>query len=106
MNQSEEEENKRSKERAAKEKDQITNTILNLECVKRMLYQQIQLNKTLENEKKSFEMRHKTLDEELDTTISVYRTVLEDTEKKSSDAMMKEEIKKQVQLHEQILQEI
>ncbi len=100
MNQSEEEENKRSKEKAAKEKDQITNTILNLECVKRMLYQQIQLNKTLEIEKKSFDVRHKTLDEELDTTISVYRTVLEDTEKKSSDAMMKEEIKKQVQLHE------
>lgn len=72
MNQPEEEENKRQKERAAKEKDQITNTILNLECVKRMLYQQIQLNKTLENEKKSFELRHKTLDEELDTTISVY----------------------------------
>ena len=32
----------------------------------------------------------------MDTSISVYRNVLEDTERKSSDAMLKEEIKKQV----------
>lgn len=65
-----------------------------------MLYQQIHLNKSLENEKKSIEQRIKTLDIEMDTSISVYWNVLEDTERKSSDAMLKEEIKKQVQLHE------
>ena len=32
----------------------------------------------------------------MDTSISVYRNVLEDTERKSSDTMLKEEIKKQV----------
>lgn len=54
------------------------------------------MNKQLENEKKSIEQRIKTLDIEMDTSISVYWNVLEDTERKSSDAMLKEEIKKQV----------
>lgn len=97
---------KKQMDKLASERDQVLLTLLETDAMKRMLYQQISLNKALNQEKQSIESRHAEFDEQINLTLHGYKTVLEDTEKKSSDAMMKQEIKTQIELKEKLEEDI
>ena len=81
-------------------------TLIDLDCVKRMLYTQISLNKALNYEKTQLDDRHKAMDEQINNTLNGYQTVLETTEKNSSDTQLKHQIKEQQALYARTKEDI
>ena len=81
-------------------------TLIDLDCVKRMLYTQISLNKALNYEKTQLDDRHKAMDEQINNTLNGYQTVLETTEKNSSDTQLKHQVKEQQDLYARTKEDI
>lgn len=83
---------------AAGLRDKVILTLLETDHYKRMLYEQIAYSKLIREKRRQLEQSHAEMEEQINQTLNGYKSVLEDTEKKSTDAQMKEDIRKQADL--------
>ena len=88
-----------------KEKDTITELIMELDFIKRELYEQIGINKELEVERNNARKQFLDLENEMEQTLEGYRIVLEDSEHSPEDTQMRHEMKNQLKLNDTLQRE-
>jgi chromosome segregation ATPase len=88
-----------------KEKDTITELLMELDFIKRELYEQIGINKEVEVERNNAKKQFLDLESEMEQTLEGYRIVLEDTEHSPEDTQMRNEMRNQLKLNDTLQKE-
>jgi intraflagellar transport protein 20 len=91
--------------KSQKEKDAITELLMELDFVKRELYEQIEVNKELQSERDTARKQFLDLEQEMEQTLEGYRIVLADTEHSPEDTQLRSEIRNQLKLNEALQKE-
>lgn len=91
--------------KSKKEKDAITELLMELDFVKRELYEQINVNKELEVERNLARKQFLDLESEMEQTLEGYRIVLEDQETSPEDTQIRSELRNQLKLNETLQKE-
>lgn len=91
--------------KSKKDKDAITELLMELDFIKRELYEQINVNKELEEERNMARKQFLDLENEMEQTLDGYRTVLEDQEHSPEDTQLRTEFRNQMKLNETLQKE-
>jgi ABC-type phosphate transport system auxiliary subunit len=91
--------------KSKKEKDAITELLMEVDFVKRELYEQINVNKELEIERNKARKQFLDLENEMEQTLEGYRVVLEEQEHSPEDTQMRTEFRNQLKLNEALQKE-
>lgn len=105
LNKDEETEGDSPSKKNSKEKDTITELLMELDFIKRELYEQIGINKELEVERNNARKQFIDLENEMEQTLEGYRIVLEDTEHSPEDTQMRNEMRNQLKLNDTLQKE-
>ena len=79
--------------------------LMELDFIKRELYEQIRINKSLEFERNNARKQFIDLESEMEQTLEGYRIVLEDSQTSAEDTEMRNEMRKQLKLNETLQKE-
>lgn len=91
--------------KSKKEKDAITELLMELDFVKRELYEQINVNRELEVERNKARRQFLDLEQEMEQTLEGYRIVLEDQEHSPEDTQLRTEMRNQLKLNDALQKE-
>lgn len=91
--------------KSKKEKDAITELLMELDFVKRELYEQINVNRELETERNKARRQFLDLEQEMEQTLEGYRIVLEDQEHSPEDTQLRTEMRNQLKLNDALQKE-
>lgn len=91
--------------KTTKEKDAITDLLMELDFIKRELYEQIGINKDLEVECNKARKQFIDLENEMELTLEGYRTVLEESEHSPEDNQVRNEMRNQLKLNDNLQKE-
>jgi hypothetical protein len=91
--------------KSKKEKDAITELLMELDFVKRELYEQITVNQELEHERNNARRQFLELENEMEQTLEGYRVVLAEQEHSPEDTQMRTEMRNQLKLNETLQKE-
>ena len=91
--------------KSQKEKDALTELLIELDFVKRELYEQIGINKELEVERNNARKQFLDLENEMEQTLEGYRIVLQEQEHSPEDTQLRTEMRNQLKLNENMQKE-
>lgn len=91
--------------KSQKDKDAITELLMEVEFIKRELYEQIGINQELEEERNKARKQFIDLENEMEQTLEGYRIVLEDQEHSPEDTQMRTELRNQLKLNDALQKE-
>ena len=91
--------------KSKKDKDTVTQLLMEVDFVKRELYEQINVNKALEVIKNQARKQFLDLENEMEQTLEGYRIVLQDQEHSPEDTQFRAEFRNQLKLNETLQKE-
>lgn len=91
--------------KSQKEKDALTELLIEVDFVKRELYEQIGINKELEVERNNARKQFLDLENEMEQTLEGYRIVLQEQEHSPEDTQLRTEMRNQLKLNENMQKE-